>query len=221
MPTLKTVLIAVRKELVLKDELHDKAQGDMRQVTSLSKQAILLIHQKRLKEAKKLVVKASETLSTLWDASTAHPDIIYTGLFSAALQEYSEANIFLTLVRESKYFTPKEINVPSEDYVLGLADVIGECRRLTLDDLREGNTERAEKCLQTMDEIYTELMAMDESYMLVPGLRRKCDVARKVIEITRGDVTQEIRRSMLEEHLKRVEKSLRNRKHLGGKLRRA
>jgi translin len=214
MPTLKTVLIAVRKELVLKDELHDKAQEDMRQVTSLSKQAILLIHQKRLKEAKKLVAKASETLSTLWDASTAHPDIIYTGLFGAALQEYSEANIFLTLVKESKYLTPKEINVPSEDYVLGLADVIGECRRLALDALREGNTERAEKCLQTMDEIYTELMGMDESYMLVPGLRRKCDVARKIIEITRGDVTQEIRRSMLEEHLKRVEKSLRNRKHL-------
>jgi predicted translin family RNA/ssDNA-binding protein len=43
-------------------------------------------------------------------------------------------------------------------------------------------------------------------------LRRKCDVARKLIEITRGDVTQEIRRSMLEEHLKQVEKSLRKRR---------
>jgi translin len=213
MPTLKTVLTAVRKELVLKDELHEKAQGDMRQVTSLSKQAILLIHQKRLNEAERLVARATETLSTLWSASAAHPDIIYTGLFSAALQEYSEANIFLRLVDESRYLTPKEINVPCADYVLGLADVIGECRRLALDALREGNTERAEKCLQTMDEIYTELMGMDESYMLVPGLRRKCDVARKVIEITRGDVTQEIRRSMLEEHLKRVEKSMRKRGH--------
>jgi len=213
MPTLKTVLNAVRKELVLKDELHEKAHGDMRKVTSLSKQAILLIHQKRLNEAEKLVASASETLSKLWDASTGHPDIIYTGMFSAALQEYSEANIFLRLVEESRYLTPKEINVPSADYVLGLADVIGECRRLALDALREGNAKRAEKCLQTMDEIYTELMRMDESYMLVPGLRRKCDVARKIIEITRGDVTQEIRRSMLEEHLKRVEKSLRNRRH--------
>ena len=57
-----------------------------------------------------------------------------------------------------------------------------------------------------MDEIYSELMAMDEAYMLVPGLRRKCDVARKIIEATRGDVTQEIRRSMLEKYLKRFEK---------------
>lgn len=213
MPTLKAVLSAVKKELILRDEMREKSQGDMRKVTSLSKQAILLIHQKRLEEAEKLVARAREALSKLWDTSAVHPDIIYTGMFSAALQEYSEANIFLRLVEESKFLTPKEIHVPSADYVLGLADVIGECRRLALDALREGNTERAESCLQTMDEIYIELMGMDESYMLVPGLRRKCDVARKLIEITRGDVTQEIRRSMLEEHLKQVEKSLRKRRH--------
>jgi len=57
-----------------------------------------------------------------------------------------------------------------------------------------------------MDEIYVELMAMDESYMLVPSLRRKTDIARRIIEITRGDVTQEIRRSRLEKYLKRFEK---------------
>jgi translin len=212
MPTLEAVLSAVRKELILRDEMREKSQGDMRKVTSLSKQAILLVHQKRLEEAKKLIARAGETLSKLWETSAAHPDIIYTGMFGAALQEYSEANIFLRLVEESKFLTPKEIHVPSADYVLGLADVIGECRRLALDALREGNSERAENCLQRMDEIYIELMRMDESYMLVPGLRRKCDVARKLIEITRGDVTQEIRRSMLEEHLKQVEKSLRRRR---------
>jgi predicted translin family RNA/ssDNA-binding protein len=57
-----------------------------------------------------------------------------------------------------------------------------------------------------MDEIYIELMAMDEAYMLVPGLRRKCDVARKIIETTRGDVTQEARRQSLERYLRRFEK---------------
>jgi translin len=128
-------------------------------------------------------------------------------MYSAALQEYSEAYIFLKLVRESRFVEPKEINVPSTDYVLGLADVIGECRRWALDALREGNVRKGERCLKTMDEIYIELMAMDESYMLVPGLRRKCDVARKIIEITRGDITQEIRRSTLEKHFERLEKT--------------
>ena len=102
---------------------------------------------------------------------------------------------------------PEEIKVPTVDYVLGLADVIGEYRRLTLDALREGDAEKGEACLQTMDEIYIELMAMDEAYMLVPGLRRKCDVARRIIETTRGDVTQEVRRKSLENYLKQFEKA--------------
>jgi translin len=128
-------------------------------------------------------------------------------MFSAALQEYSEANIFLGLIEESRFFTSKEINVPSVDYVLGLADVVGEYRRLALDALREGDAEKGEKCLKTMDEIYIELMALDEAYMLVPGLRRKCDVARRIIESTRGDVTQEVRRKSLENYLKHFERA--------------
>jgi predicted translin family RNA/ssDNA-binding protein len=43
--------------------------------------------------------------------------------------------------------------------------------------------------------------------MLVPGLRRKCDIARRIIETTRGDVTQEARRKSLENYLKRFERA--------------
>ena len=186
--------------------MRENAQKDMRKATSLSKQAILLIHQKRLKDAKKLIEKATGIISKLNDASANYPYIVYSGLFSAVLQEYSEANIFLKLIEEARFLTPKEINVPSVDYVLGLADVVGEYRRMALDALREGDVGKSEKCLEMMDEIYIELMAMDEAYMLVPGLRRKCDTARKIIEATRGDVTQEIRRSMLEKYLKSFEK---------------
>jgi translin len=203
---LKKILKEVRESLREKEKLREDAQKDMRKATSLSKQAILLMHQKRLKEAKNLIKKAAGIISKLNNLSATHPDIVYSGLFNAALQEYSEANIFLKLIKESKFVTPQEINVPFVDYVLGLADVIGEYRRMALDALREGDVEKSEKCLEMMDEIYIELMAMDEAYMLVPGLRRKCDTARKIIEATRGDVTQEIRRSTLEKYLKRFEK---------------
>jgi translin len=206
MLTLKDILKEIKQKLTDKEKLRENAQKDMRKATSLSKQAILLIHQKRLNEAEKLLKKAKTIISKLGVTSTSYPDIIYSGLFGAALQEYSEANIFLKLIEESRFITPKEINVPPIDYVLGLADVIGEYRRMALDALREENVEKSEKCLKIMDEIYIELMAMDEAYMLVPGLRRKCDNARRIIEATRGDVTQEIRRSTLEEYLKRFEK---------------
>jgi len=205
MPSLKTVLRQIRKELREKEKVRENLQKDMRKTARISKQAILLIHQKRLKEAKELIETAKAIISRLNESSVTYPDIIYSGLYNAALQEFSEGSIFLNLIEEEKFIKPKEINVPSVDYVLGLADVIGEYRRFVLDALREGNVEEAERCLQIMDEIYIELMAMDEAYMLVPGLRRKCDIARKIIETTRGDITQEVRRKSLEKYLRRFE----------------
>ncbi len=206
MPSLKTALKGIRKELKGKEKVREKAQADMRKATSLSKQAILFIHQKRIREAEKLLEKAEEIILRLNETAKEYPEIVHGGLFNIALQEYSEARIFLKLIEESRFVTPKEINVPSIDYVLGLADVIGEFRRFALDALREGDVGKSEKCLQIMDEIYTELMAMDDAYMLVPGLRRKCDVARKIIETTRGDLTHEVRMQTLEKHLKQFEK---------------
>ena len=214
--TLETILKEVKKELEQKDKVRESAQQSMRKATSLPKQAILLMHQKKYEEARKLIESSKEIISRLQGLAKKYPGIIYSGMFSAALQEYSEANILLGLIQESRFVTPKEINVPSVEYVLGLADVIGEYRRLTLDALREGDAEKGEECLKTMDEIYIELMAMDEAYMLVPGLRRKCDIARRIIETTRGDITQEVRRKSLENYLKQFERAQRRKQQPRG-----
>jgi translin len=204
---LKTVLKKVKTELTRQDKVRETAHENMRKATSLSKQTILLIHQKRIEEAKNTIEKAKDLISRLQNLAVECPEIVYGGMFSAALQEYSEANIFLTLVEAAKFISPKDISVPPIDYVLGLGDVVGEFRRLALDALREGDVKKGEECLQTMDEIYIELMALDEAYMLVPGLRRKSDVARRIIEATRGDITQEVRRKSLEDYLKRFEQA--------------
>ena len=207
MATLKSILKEVKEELTQKDKVRENAQQNMRKATSLSKQSILLMHQKKYEKARKSIVNAKEIISKLQVSAKEYPGIIYSGMFSAALQEYAEANIFQGLIQEGRFVTPNEVNVPAVDYVLGLADVIGEYRRLVLDALREGDAEKGEESLKTMDEIYIELMAMDEAYMLVPGLRRKCDVARRIIETTRGDVTQEVRRKSLENYLKQFEQA--------------
>ena len=62
MPTLRTVLNGIGKQLQHKYKIRENAQKDMRQATSLSKQAILLTHQKRWKEAENLIAEAKETL---------------------------------------------------------------------------------------------------------------------------------------------------------------
>jgi translin len=206
LPPLKQVLNQIKQELKENDRIREEEQGHMRLAISLSKQAILQIHQKKIRKSKKLIQEASEKIRKLQAASEKHPELVYGGFYSAALQEYSEANILLNLIEKSEFVAPKDIQVLPADYILGLADVIGEYRRLALDHLREGNVKKSEECLQMMDEIFMELLALDETYMLVNGLRRKNDVARKIIEVTRGDVTQEVRRSALEGYLKRFEK---------------
>jgi translin len=204
--SLESILQEIKNELMQKNKIREETYESMRKATSLSKQAILLIHQKKYAEAEKFIANAEEKISSLQVLSEEYPEIIYGGgMFSAALQEYSEARIFLILVRESRFVTPAEINVPSVDYVLGLADVIGEYRRLALDNLREGEVKKAEVCLEIMDQVFIQLLALDEAYMLVPGLRHKSDIARRIIEATRGDVTLEIRRKSLEDYLKKFQ----------------
>jgi translin len=209
---LKAILKKVRDELTQKDKVREDAHQNMRKATSLSKQSILLMHQKKYAQVRKMIEAAKDIISKLQGSAEEYPQIIYGGMFSAALQEYAEANIFHGLIQEARFVTPDEINVPSIEYVLGLADVIGEYRRLVLDALREGDVKKGQQYLTTMDGIYIELMAMDEAYMLVPGLRRKCDVARRIIEATRGDVTQEVRRKSLENYLKQFEDTQRKKR---------
>ena len=210
---MESVLREVKNELMQKNNIREDTQECMRKATSLSKQAILLIHQKKYNEAEKFIADAKDKISSLHALLKNYPEIIYGGMYSAALQEYSEACIFMALVKESRFVTPDEIHVPSTDYVLGLADVIGEYRRLALDNLREGKVKKGEECLETMDQVFIQLLALDEAYMLVPGLRHKSDIARRIIETTRGDVTLEIRRKSLEDQLKRFESTEQATKH--------
>ena len=204
--SVKQLLDKVREELKQKEEAKEETQKNMRKATRLSKQAILLTHRGKFAEAKKLLIETNKLFTALTKLAQKHPELFYFGIVDAAFQEYAEAQILLSLIEKKRFISPEELNVPSIDYVLGLADVIGELRRRALDMLRRGNVRTAEKCLETMETIFSELTAMDDAYMLLPGLRRKCDIARHVIESTRGDVTIETRRTFLERSIKNLEK---------------
>jgi translin len=214
--TLKSFIRKIQKELKSKEEAKEKVQKDMRRATRLSKQAILLTHQRRFDDAKKLLEEVDTLFRELRKVEETHPDLVYSGIVDVAMQEYAEAKTLLGLTEENRFVAPEELNVSSVAYMLGLADVIGELRRQALDYLRAGNVKGAEHSLQLMEHIYVELMSMNEAYMLVPGLRRKCDLARRVIETTRGDITIEARRDLLEKSIKRLEKVFERKRKASG-----
>jgi translin len=206
--SLKSLLEKIQEELRKRERVREEVQRDMRRATRLSKQAILFTHQERFEDAKDSLAEADKLFSKLREVSKDYTDLFYSGLVSAAFEEYAEAYTLLILIKEERFIDPGELGVPAISYMLGLGDVVGELRRRALDSIRKGNVEAAELCLERMEHIYSELTAMDDAYLLVSGLRRKCDVARHLIEITRGDVTIEARRSALERSILKLEETI-------------
>ena len=140
-----------------------------------------------------------------------HPEFSSHGVVAAAWEEYAEAKILKSLEERGAF--PEPLEVPLEFYLLGLGDVVGELRRGVLEDLMEGGFERAEERLRRMEEIYDTLISAEETSILLKGLRRKVDVARAVIEATRGDLALEAGRRRLAESIKGLLERLREEEH--------
>lgn len=206
--SLERILNKIEKELKEREEIKDQLYDAMRKATRLSKQAIFLVHKEQFKETRKLLNEAKKLFTKLKEIPAVHRKLTHAGIVNAAFQEYTEAHIFLNLTQGDKFIGPRTIGVPSTSYLLGLADVVGELRRRTLNSLRKGDVKVAEESFEAMELIYSELMVMDEALRVVSELRRKSDVARRIIEATRGDVTIEVRRNSLERSIKKLEKVL-------------
>ncbi len=119
------------------------------------------------------------------------PSILYSGPVTDAMMEFSEALILSSIVRKKDLPSYESLKVSPEAWILGLADVIGELRRLVLTNLMSGNMSKAEYYFNSMEEIGNEIMKFDVPDAIVP-IRRKQDVARGVIEKTRSDMTNAV-----------------------------
>ncbi len=104
-------------------------------------------------------------------------------------QEYIEVIALYSIINKESIPSPSELNVNPLNYTLGLADTIGELRRYALDNIRKSQTEGLNRLLEDMDEIYTYLFSIDYPSGITQDLRRKVDIARNIIEKTRGDVS--------------------------------
>ena len=98
----------------------------------------------------------------------------------------------------------KELSVPIVPYIQGLGDVIGELRRHIIDLLRREEYGEAEIYLDIMETIYQELRRLNYPDALVPGLRHKVDVARRLIEDTKILYLNTINTSKLMSRLDKV-----------------
>jgi translin len=171
--------------------------------------AIRAIHRSEWEQAHRLMDQAKEAIDEGLLAARDHPEIRFAGYLQDAQKEYAEARITEAVVTgASRLPTPEELGVEDAPFLNGMAEAIGEGRRHILDLLRHGEVDRGEAILSAMDDIYYVLVSMDYPDAITMNLRRSTDVARSLIEKTRGDlsiaIVQRQLRDALDRHAKDV-----------------
>ncbi len=185
MKGLKEAVDEVIRELDEKDAVREIALKASRDILRRSKEAIAMMH--RGKDAVETLRKLREDHMALISTLREHPELIHAGYVSDASQEFTEAMVLYTVFEEEEIPSSGELKVDAGSYAMGLADVVGELRRSVLDHLKEGDMETAELRLVQMEEIYEQLMRLDYPSAIVQ-IRQKQDMARALIEKTRGEV---------------------------------
>ncbi|MBI3953943.1 MAG: haloacid dehalogenase [Chloroflexi bacterium] len=188
----------VRAGLTAKHQAREEALRLSRETIRHCSNAIRAVHRGEFTLAEDFIAQALANLRQVDRALAGHTDIYWAGFVHDAQKEYAEACSTLALVRGEPVPTPEELAVPSPAYLNGLAEAVGELRRHLLDRIRTDDLTRCEEVLRAMDDIYGVLVTMDYPDALTGGLRRSTDVARSIIERTRGDVTMALRQRQLE-----------------------
>jgi translin len=201
---LDKIIKQVSNDLVHREKARDEAYGRARRTRVICKQSILLLHRGEISKAQSYLEGAKTLLKELEEYVSAYPEIAFYEAIIAAKQEFSEASILLRINTGEGYPSPVELGVSSTDYLLGLADVPGELRRQTLDLLRTGDLESAEKNFTIMEEIYQNLALFEEVSLFLKGIRRKLDIIRNVNERTRAELTTEFSRERLRRKLTEI-----------------
>ena len=202
---LSEILKPMRTEIETDDGVREKVLPLSRSAVRRCSEAIKETHRGNFDSAEKLLSEARETAEQAMTELKGSEFVSRSRSMDVAYQELAEAANLLSLLRDGAFTPPEKFGIPTRPYLTGLADTVGELRRAVLDALREEKVDSAVNLLGFMEEILDELHTFDFPNALVPELRRKCDVARSIIERTRGDITSAIQQSKLVEELRGFE----------------
>ena len=201
----------LRTNLDAKTAARDKGLASSRSAIRACGNAIRAMHRYDFDAADKLLEEAQAHLDDARLALTDHPDMLYAGFVHDAEKELAEARITSALVTGAAMPSPESVGVPAAAFLKGMAESIGELRRHILDLMRRGELKRCEELLSSMDDLYFVLVSMDYPDGITLGLRRLTDVARSIIERTRGDFTtstiQKELQDALDEHVTKMRRS--------------
>jgi len=221
MHKLESIAEKIRQDFDTRTASRDSALAQARQLTRACSLAIRAVHRGDTASMQEQLAEARRLAEALRSGLEKHTDLYYAGYTQDALKEYVEANVTCALIQNQPLPMPDELGVTGFTYLNGLAEVVGELRRKALDILRHGYSQEAERLLGIMDDIYSVLVTMDYPDAITNGLRRQTDLARGIIEKTRGDMTFSLRGEHLEQAIARLSTQLNGGKPQAGNANKA
>jgi len=193
-----------RRRFDAKMAARERALPAARRSIRSSANAIRAIHRGDLDEAHRLMADSGGALRTGREAVRVdHPDVYFAGFLHDAQKEYVEARATEAIVTGGELPSADDLEVEPAAYLNGLAEAVGEGRRAILDLLRGDEVAESERILGVMEDVYHVLVSMDYPDAITGNLRRSTDVARSLLERTRGDLSLSLVQRNLREALDR------------------
>jgi translin len=198
MPEIEEISKAIRERLDKKDLARENALKTSRQIIRECRSAIASLQKGN--DAGENMERARKAHAQLKKMLAGFPDLLSAGYAVDAEQELAEAEILTSCACGKEAPSPEDIGVEDEAFVLGMADSIGEMRRLLLDRLMKDDIEAAGLMLGKMERFFNMLMTFDYPDALI-ATKRKQDVARGLIEKSRGELAMATQMSRLRKNL--------------------
>ncbi|GAC1323112.1 MAG: haloacid dehalogenase [Chloroflexota bacterium] len=206
MGTVDSIVASITSSLENKNAARDRALADSRQVIRHAANTIRALHRGEHEVAGRHLQAGREMVDATRAELSSLPDLYWAGYVQDAQKEIAEAYLVAAMIQQLPLPAPEDIGVEQAPYLNGLAEAASELRRYILDQIRRAGAAvmpEAERALQMMDDVYTNLITVDFPDAVTGGLRRTTDQLRAVLERTRGDLTISIRQAELERALMR------------------
>ena len=186
---LDQIIPRILENFAAKNAAREQALTASRAIIRMSANSIRAVHRGEFEKAREMLEEAKAVRDAAVRALEGHADIYHAGFLHDAQKEYAEARTTLALLSGGSIPQPEELGVEYAAYLNGIAEAVGEMRRMVLDRLRAGQYDGCEEILEAMDDIYSVLVTIDYPDAMTGGLRRTTDQTRGILEKTRGDLT--------------------------------
>ena len=180
-----------------------------RDATILCSKAIVSMHAHKKSESIENIEKAKRLLQQFRELGK---DDLQKYLYVAE-QEYVEACCLFSIIGDNVIPSMGSLEVYDISYVMGLLDCIGEIKRMIIDKIRSEGISNVNTLFELMDRIYGTIYPLAVYDNLMPGLRKKLDISRLLIENVRAIITEEKRRTVMIERIEEFERKLMSLEH--------